>query len=241
MRYLPFAALHDGRQYLIEKYQLTNATGMDLIRLARNPATREMAKTTLFVYADPDGTLPSGLREGQSIAQMFTLKHVRSGSEATLDDFESLVGNANFIHLATHAVIDSATPADSYIQFAQGQRWRYSDMMGFNVKNVDSIVLSACSTAMSEKITGGEIEGMAYQLLRKSPSGSVLASFWPVDDEATAELMTIYYTHIVNSIKANGTLDRGGALREAQLKLLANSKTASPYYWAAFTLFGDFR
>ena len=69
----------------------------------------------------------------------------------------------------------------------------------------------------------------------------MLASFWPVDDAATAELMTTYYAHIVGSVKANGTLDRGGALREAQLKLLANSQTASPYYWAAFTLLGDFR
>ncbi|MBO4512939.1 MAG: CHAT domain-containing protein, partial [Victivallales bacterium] len=122
-----------------------------------------------------------------------------------------------------------------------GMKWHYADMMGFNVKNVDSIALSACSTAISEKSTGGEIEGMAYQLLRKSPSGSVLASFWPVDDEATAELMTTYYTHIVNSIKANRTLDRGGALRKAQLKLLANPQTSSPHHWAAFTLFGDYR
>lgn len=114
-------------------------------------------------------------------------------------------------------------------------------MVGFNIKNVDLITLSACSTAISEKSTGGEIEGMAYQLLRKSPAGSILASYWPVDDESTAELMIIFYSHIVDSIISNGTLDRGGALREAQLKLLANPSTSSPYYWAAFTLFGDFR
>ena len=92
-----------------------------------------------------------------------------------------------------------------------------------------------------EKSDGGEIEGMAYQLLRKSPSGSVLASFWKVDDEATEKLMGVYYNHISSAMKEKGSLDRGGALHEAQLALLHNPDTASPYYWAAFSLFGDFR
>ena len=82
---------------------------------------------------------------------------------------------------------------------------------------------------------------MAYQLLKESPSGSVVASFWNVDDGATAAFMQEYYQQIINSIKKDGTLNRGGALREAQLKLLKNPATASPFYWAAFTLFGDFR
>ena len=152
-----------------------------------------------------------------------------------------MVGNVNFVHLATHAVLDPDEPGKSYIQFADGKKWYYSDMMGFNIQNVDSIALSACETAVSEKSTGGEIEGMAYQLLKKSPSGSVLASFWKVDDTATAMLMGIYYKHVTDSIKTNHTLDRGGALREAQLNLLKNPDTSHPYYWAAFTLFGDFR
>ena len=141
----------------------------------------------------------------------------------------------------THAVLDPNEPGKSYIQFADGKKWYYSDMMGFNIRNVDSIALSACETAVSEKSNGGEIEGMAYQLLKKSPSGSVLASFWKVDDTATSMLMSLYYKHITDSIKTHNTLDRGGALCTAQLNLLKNQDTSHPYYWAAFTLFGDFR
>ena len=147
----------------------------------------------------------------------------------------------NFIHLATHAILNPNAPEDSYVLFAHGDKWCYDEMNDFSVKDVDSFVLSACSTAVGEKSTGSEIEGMAYNLLCNSPAGSVLASFWRVNDEATAILMGIYYKHIVDSIKAHNTLDRGGALREAQLKLLHNPATSHPYYWAAFTLFGDFR
>ena len=241
LRYIPFAALYDGQKYFVEKYQITNVTGLDLIRLSKKRNEQPTRKVNVTVFADPDGTLPAGRKEGQNIAGLFNNNKIFVGDKATLDEFESMIGNVNFIHLATHAVLDPDKPQNSFIQFADGKKWRYADMMGFNVENVDSIALSACSTAVSEKSNGGEIEGMAYQLLRKSPSGSVLASFWKVDDSATAMLMCIYYKHIVDSIKSKNTLDRGGALREAQLTLLKNPDTSSPYYWAAFTLFGDFR
>ena len=241
LRYVPMATLYDGEKYLIEKYQVTNITGLDLIRLSKSNGARTISDVKAAIFADPDGSLPSGRNEGQSIAQFFANKKLYLGDKASLAEFESMVGNVNFVHLATHAVLDPNEPGKSYIQFADGKKWYYSDMMGFNIQNVDSIALSACETAVSEKSTGGEIEGMAYQLLKKSPSGSVLASFWKVDDTATAMLMGIYYKHVTDSIKTNHTLDRGGALREAQLNLLKNPDTSHPYYWAAFTLFGDFR
>ena len=241
LRYVPLATLYDGKKYLIEKYQVTNITGLDLIRLSKNSGTRTISDVKAAIFADPDGSLPAGRNEGQNIAKYFANKKLYLGDKASLTEFESMMGNVNFVHLATHAVLDPNEPGKSYIQFADGKKWYYSDMMGFNIKNVDSIALSACETAVSEKSTGGEIEGMAYQLLKKSPSGSVLASFWKVDDTATAMLMSIYYKHVTDSIKVRHTLDRGGALREAQLNLLKNPDTSHPYYWAAFTLFGDFR
>ena len=241
LRYIPFAVLYDGKKYLIEKYQATNITGLDLIRLSKNSGTKTISNVKAAIFADPDGSLPAGRKEGLNIAQFFENKKLYLGDKASLAEFESMVGNVNFVHLATHAVLDPNEPGKSYIQFADGKKWYYSDMMGFNIQNVDSIALSACETAVSEKSTGGEIESMAYQLLKKSPSGSVLASFWKVDDTATAMLMGIYYKHVTDSIKTNHTLDRGGALREAQLNLLKNPDTSHPYYWAAFTLFGDFR
>ena len=241
LRYIPFAALYDGKRYLVEKYQITNVTGLDLDRLAESSDDRQFGSMKAVVFADPDGTLPSGRTEGKRVAGMFANSRLFVGDKASFDEFESMLGEVNFIHLATHAVLDPNDPQKSYIQFADGKKWYYSDMMGFNVENVDSIALSACSTAVSERSTGDGIEGMAYRLLGSSPSGSILASFWKVDDRATATLMEIYYKHIIESVKARGVLDRGGALREAQLKLLRDPATSHPYYWAAFTLFGDFR
>lgn len=241
LRYVPFAALHDGEKYLIERYQISNVTGLDLIRLAKEAPSRNADSLRAMVFADPDGTLPSGREEGRRVAGMFRNSRLLIGEDASLANFETMTGPVNFIHLATHAVLDPDRPRNSFILFANGRPWRYCDMMGFCVENVDSIALSACSTAVGEKSNGEEIEGMVYQLLRKSPSGSVLASFWKVDDAATATLMSTYYRHISKAVNESGSLDRGGALHEAQLALLHDPKTSSPYYWAAFSLFGDFR
>lgn len=241
LRYVPFAALFDGEKYLVEKYQVTNITGLDMVRLAKKAARRDRASVNAIVFADPDGSLPDGRTEGKEIAGLFAKSRLYVGNDASIKNLESMAGNVNFIHIVSHAVLDSTCPQNSFVLFADEKKWRYCDMMGFCVKNVDSIALSACSTAVGEKSDGGEIEGMVYQLLRKSPGGSVLASFWKVDDAATKHLMEVYYRHILASIKSTGELDRGGALREAQLALLQDNATASPYYWAAFSLFGDFR
>ena len=135
LRYLPFAALYDGNKYLVEKYQITNITGLDLIRLSQSKATKNYNLTNAVIFADPDGTLPAGKNEGEFVSKLFQNAKLYIGSNATLDEFEALLGNVNFIHLATHAVLDSNNPADSYVLFANGKKWKYSEMMGFHARS----------------------------------------------------------------------------------------------------------
>lgn len=248
LRYIPFGALFDGEKYLVEKFQISNVTGVDLIRLAKNPTQSQIENINTVIFANPTQEsahddlpdLPQSENEAKYIASIFPKTTIYANQNANLRMLERMLGQVNILHLATHAVLDSSKPDHSYILFANGEKWYYYNMLSFNVSNLDLITLSACSTAMKPS-NGDEIEGMAYQLLKTSPSGSILASFWNVDDTATAELMKVFYSELGESIKKNQTMNRGAALRNAQLKLLKNPATASPYYWAAFTLFGDFR
>jgi CHAT domain-containing protein len=61
-------------------------------------------------------------------------------------------------------------------------------------------------------------------------------SLWQVNDTATSELMPQFYTAMLQQ-KASPTT----ALREAQLKLWQQENWRNPYYWAAFTLQGEWR
>jgi len=64
----------------------------------------------------------------------------------------------------------------------------------------------------------------------------VVASLWKVDDEATAELMKHFYRQM---FQENQT--RAAALKSAQIAVWHQKRWQSPYYWAAFTLQGEWK
>ena len=65
----------------------------------------------------------------------------------------------------------------------------------------------------------------------------VLASLWKVDDRATAELMKRLYSAMLGS----AALTPAAALRAAQIEMWKTKSWENPYYWAAFTLQGEWR
>jgi CHAT domain-containing protein len=64
-------------------------------------------------------------------------------------------------------------------------------------------------------------------------SAAGLPSHWKVSDKATSQLMTEFIQ------RWRGGKPRGQAWREAQLQLLHSTQFANPYFWAAFTLTGQ--
>ena len=101
--------------------------------------------------------------------------------------------------------------------------------------NADLVVLSACNTAAAGggHFGGGALEGLADAFFNAG-ARAVLASHWEVPSAATAQLMT----GVFQRFGRDGRLGLAEALRQSQLELLRDPKTAHPYYWAAFTLIG---
>jgi CHAT domain-containing protein len=97
------------------------------------------------------------------------------------------------------------------------------------------VVLSACETGLGREIRGEGMVGLSHAFFRAGARRLVL-SLWNVDDRATAELMTRFYVHLWSD-----RLPAGQALRRAQLDVRAEEKWQEPYYWAAFTLQGDWK
>jgi CHAT domain-containing protein len=65
----------------------------------------------------------------------------------------------------------------------------------------------------------------------------VLASLWSVEDRATAELMTRLYGAMLGKAPQRPA----AALRQAQLDMLREKGRSSPYFWAGFSLQGEWR
>jgi hypothetical protein len=103
---------------------------------------------------------------------------------------------------------------------------------GLNLENADLVVLSACQTNVGELSRGDEIVGLNRALIYAG-APSVMASLWSVDDASTRELMERFYTYLREG------MSKAGALRAAQMEMIAEGTYAHPYYWAAFGVTGD--
>ncbi len=97
------------------------------------------------------------------------------------------------------------------------------------------IVLSACETGLGKNVSGEGIVGLTRGLMYAG-AARVALSLWQVSDEGTAVLMQEFYKQMLEENKTPIQ-----ALRDAQLKLWSNGDWRNPYYWAAFTLQGEWK
>jgi CHAT domain-containing protein len=166
------------------------------------------------------------------------------GVQASRSALESAaMGDVRILHLATHGFVNGDYPDLSGIALSMVDE-RGGPIDGFfrlnhvyNLRlNADLVVLSACQTALGEQVRGEGLIGLTRGLMYAG-AARVVASLWKVDDQATAALMTAFYRGMLGPRK----LPAAAALREAQNVLRNNPRWQSPYYWAAFTLQGEWR
>ena len=204
------------------------AADPDLVRAAAESGLRELTR------------LPSTRVEAETIARL------ARGSRKALD-FEASratvisedLGRYRVVHFATHALVNAQNPELSGIVLSLVDRrganvdgfLRVTDLFGLNVQT-DLVVLSACRTAMGQQLRGEGIVGLVSGFMHAG-APRVVASHWDVKDAATAELMKRFY----RGMFAAG-LSPSAALRAAQRSMRQQERFRSPYYWAAFSLYG---
>ena len=145
------------------------------------------------------------------------------------------------LHFATHGFLDPKYPERSGLLLsnisstgqAQNGIVGLQDIYELRAP-VDLVVLSACQTALGKDVRGEGLIGLTRGFMYAGAS-SVVASLWKVDDEATAELMKQFYTNMLGQ-----GMTPAAALRAAQNSIRQKPEWRSPYYWAAFTLQGEY-
>ena len=103
-----------------------------------------------------------------------------------------------------------------------------------NLQGTELVILSACDSGTGEVKIGEGVMSLR-RAFRIAGAQTVLASYWKVSDKATSQLMTEFIR------RWRSGEPRAKAWREAQLSLLHAKDFASPYFWAAFTLTGQWR
>ncbi|AFZ24599.1 hypothetical protein Cylst_2375 [Cylindrospermum stagnale PCC 7417] len=146
------------------------------------------------------------------------------------------------VHFATHGILNSKQPELSGVVLSlfdnqgkpQNGFLRLHDVFNLNLP-AELVVLSACQTGLGEEVKGEGLVGLTRGFMYAG-SSRVVVSLWSVDDQATSELMKVFYQKMLQE-----KLKPAVALRSAQIEMWRHQNYAAPYYWAAFTLQGEWR
>ena len=145
------------------------------------------------------------------------------------------------LHFATHGLLDPKHPENSGLVLSTvssdgKEQYGFVGLQDiYSIRApVDLVVLSACQTALGKDVRGEGLLSLTRGFMYAGASG-VVASLWKVEDKATAELMKQFYDDMLRK-----GMPPGAALREAQNSIRRNPRWRSPYYWAAFTLQGEY-
>lgn len=241
LHYAPFAALlgPDGPgSYLVQRYRLAYTPSAS-IWLRLHARDRSSASGVLALAPRVDA-LPGSAAEVRAIGRLFGARaHVLVGAKATRRALRDAAPEQAIIHFATYGVLNKDNPLFSFVELMpQGGddgRLEVHDVFGLRLR-ARLVVLSACQTglgagALADVPTGDDWVGLIQAFLFAGAS-NVMATLWPVQDRATADLMTRFYTAL-----AAGRPE-AEALAEAQRAMLSNTATAHPFYWAGFTMSG---
>lgn len=227
LHYLPFQALFDGRQYLVDEFSISYAPSATVYRLCQERPPSTQAESVVMALAD--GYAPHIRREAEEVAQVLPGANLYIGEQATADRLRTAGAHARVVHVATHGFFRRDNPMLSSVRLSGGDL-TLADLYMLSL-DADLVTLSGCGTGLSAVVGGDELVGLVRGLLYAG-ARSVLLTMWQVDDYSTAEFMTRFYRGL-----ADGR-SRGEAAGEAMRAV--RERFPHPYYWAPFVLIGQF-
>ncbi|MDJ0502983.1 MAG: tetratricopeptide repeat protein [Nostocales cyanobacterium LE14-WE4] len=227
-RYIPMAALFDGKQYLIERYGISTVLNAGLTDVKdRLPSKKQdikvlaMGVSKAFPGFNALSNVPLELanivqKSGKENTGIFP------GLEFLNEAFifrtlrDNLSGN-KILHIATHGKFESGRPENSFLLSGTGEELKIDQIQTLQNYMTDThlVVLSACETALGGVDADGiEMSGISFYFLTNGAK-AVIASLWLVNDASTSQLMQQFYQNL-----STGKMTKSQALREAQIAMI---------------------
>ncbi len=251
LRNIPMSVLLDkNNKFLIEKYAVAVAPGLDLVKPKPITEIQNLRVLTaglselqkdLPAHQGFEG-LPYVKLELEEIQNLGLSSEVILNQSFLTPTIRKEINAATFpiIHLATHGKFSS--DVENTFILVWDNRINVKDLKNLLQKNqlnqslsIELLVLSACETAIGDKRAALGLAGVAV----RAGARSTLATLWSVADESTAELMREFYRQLKNAKKNN--INKVQALQAAQLSLINNEKYKHPYFWAPFVIVGNWQ
>lgn len=230
LHYVPFHALRDGRDYLVDRFEISYAPSAAVLKLcrARRSQSNGSGEGRMIALGVTHRDTPHIADEIREIGSLFPDSVTLIGNDATRENLFRFAPDARFLHLASHGYFRRDNPMFSFLKLADSPLNFYS-LLDLRLK-AEMVTLSACHTGVNMVFPGDELHGLMRGFLYAG-APSLVASLWAVSDTSTAELMREMYRLI------SGGESKRSALRKAQLKI--RDDYGHPYYWAPFVLMGN--
>jgi CHAT domain-containing protein len=261
---LPFQALTDTNgHYLIEDHAISYAPSLTVLReMTRvrhqkhganselnllaigNPELRNaIGERVSLVHRDEKlQPLPEAEKEVTMLGQLYGPRSaIYIGPDAREDRFKQEAGRFNVLHLATHGILNDASPMYSQIVLAQSDSGEDGLLEAWEIMklhlNADLVVLSACESGLGRVGVGEGMIGLTWALFVAGSPTSVVSQ-WKVESSSTAQLMVEFHRNLLAKTPKL-KLSKAKALQKAALTVLGNKNFRHPFYWAGFILVGD--
>lgn len=235
---MPFQALSaDGEKYLIEDKLISYAPSVSiLLEQIKNPKPN---RQTLQAFANPsynNQILQYANTESAQVAAIYNSKPVQN---ATVADFVRNSANADILHFSMHAQVDSEQPLDSFLAFKKSGanddgRLTVEELLKIKLKRGSLAFLASCDT--NNVLSGEGLVSLAWAMMG-SGATTVVSAQWEANDKSTEIFTKTFYKFYK---QRNSSAE---AMQKAALELIKDKSNNmhEPYYWADFTLNGDFR
>jgi CHAT domain-containing protein len=236
LRTVPFAALHDGKGFLVDRYATAIAPSLHLT----DPRPLNAATGTALVLGvskSVEGYVPLPNVEREVAA----VHDIEGGQELLNDSFSRSRFEAelrrvpyNIVHIASHGQFGT-DPSQTFVLAFDGQLTmddleaaiKFGDRRD---KALELLILSACETASGDDRAALGLAGVAL----KAGARSALATLWYINDQSSGELVVNFHRSL-----QSGKISKAHALQEAQRALAADPRYAHPAFWAPFLLIGN--
>ena len=236
LRLVPFAVLHDGEKFLVEKYSTAVTPGITFTALDRGSSRDREALLSGLAEArqgfSPLPNVPDELNRIKSVTDAKILVN-ENFTQANLEE-ELRKSPYSLIHMATHANFEN-DPEKAFLltydeKLNMDKLAKIIRIGRYREKPVELMTLSACRTALGDERAALGLGGVAL----KAGVKSALATLWLIDDQASSLVLGEFYDCL-----AKKGYTKAKALQEAQKRLIGAEAYAHPYYWAPFLLIGD--
>ncbi len=204
------------------------------LRRRPDPADRELRVAVVDLpMARGETQLPGVEREIDRLVRSFQgTRRIRT------DRVSDVVGAfriCDVLHLTGHADVDTQRPWRSGLRLGRAAGPDLS-LTAAAVAGTHSaarlVVLSGCGTAEGRRVLGEGVDGLASAFLIAG-APTVVATHWPVDDAASAELVSGFYDGLARGESV------AHALVSGRNRVAARPETRPPFYWAGFVAEGD--